>query len=133
MKLTSRTEYALLALIYLTRANTDNYVSADVIATAQSIPYKYLEQILLALNRSHFLRSAKGPHGGYKLAKKPSEISVAEIVRLFDGPLAPSESASQYFYKETPLSKEEKLIDVLREIRDCAAGKLENTTLADIS
>lgn len=133
MKLTSRTEYALLALIYLTRANTDDYVTADVIATAESIPHKYLEQILLALNRSHFLKSAKGPGGGYKLAKPPSGITIAEIVRLFDGPLAPIGSASRYFYEETPLSKEEKLVNVLKEIRDCAADKLENTTLADIS
>jgi Rrf2 family cysteine metabolism transcriptional repressor len=133
MKLTSRTEYALLALIYLTRANTDKYVSADVIATAQSIPYKYLEQILLALNRSHFLSSAKGPGGGYKLAKPPSRITIAEIVRLFDGPLAPNGSTSRYFYEETPLSKEESLVSVLKEIRDFASDKLENTTLADIS
>jgi Rrf2 family cysteine metabolism transcriptional repressor len=133
MKLTARTEYALLALIYLTRANTDNYVPADVIAAAQGIPYKYLEQILLALNRSHFLRSAKGPGGGYKLAKPASSITVAEIIRLFDGPLAPSGSASKYFHEETPLSKEEKLVSVLKEIRDSVAEKLENTTLDDIS
>jgi Rrf2 family cysteine metabolism transcriptional repressor len=132
MKLTSRTEYALLALIHLTRANSDNYVPADVIATAQDIPYKYLEQILLALNRGHFLKSAKGPGGGYKLAKPASGITIAEIIRLFDGPLAPNGSASLYFYEETPLSKEEKLVGVLKEIRNFAADKLENTTLADI-
>jgi Rrf2 family cysteine metabolism transcriptional repressor len=133
MKLTSRTEYALLALIHLTRANSDNYLPADVIAETQDIPYKYLEQILLALNRGRFLKSAKGPGGGYKLSKPASEITVAEIIRLFDGPLAPNGSASRYFYEETPLSKEEKLVSVLKEIRNFAADKLENTTLADIS
>ncbi len=133
MKLTSRSEYALLALVYLNRHNTEGYVSVETIATAQGIPPKFLEQILLALKRSKYLRSSKGQHGGYHLAKPANKITLAEIIRLFDGALAPTESVSQYFYESTPIEKEDSLVRVFKEIRDYVSDKLENTTLADVS
>ncbi len=133
MKLTSRSEYALLALVYLARSNATGYVSAETIAEAQKIPAKFLEQILLALTRGKYLRSSKGQHGGYKLAKSSDKISLAEIIRLFDGALAPTESVSKYFYESTPIEKEKKLVSVFRDIRDYVSEKLENTTLADVS
>ena len=133
MKLTSRSEYALLALVYLARSNATGYVSAETIAEAQKIPAKFLEQILLALTRGKYLRSSKGQHGGYKLAKSSDKISLAEIIRLFDGALAPMESVSKYFYESTPIEKEKKLVSVFRDIRDYVSEKLENTTLADVS
>ncbi len=133
MKLTSRSEYALLALVYLARSNATGYVSAETIAEAPKIPAKFLEQILLALTRGKYLRSSKGQHGGYKLAKSSDKISLAEIIRLFDGALAPTESVSKYFYESTPIEKEKKLVSVFRDIRDYVSEKLENTTLADVS
>ncbi len=133
MKLTSRSEYALLALVYLNRHNAEGYVSVETIATAQGIPPKFLEQILLALKRSKYLRSSKGQHGGYRLAKPSNKIALAEIIRLFDGALAPTESVSQYFYESTPIEKEDSLVRVFKEIRDYVSDKLENTTLADVS
>jgi Rrf2 family protein len=72
MKLTSRDEYALLALVYLARHDDDGYVSAETIAQAQNIPLIFLEQILFALKRAKYLRSSKGQHGGYHLAR-PAE------------------------------------------------------------
>jgi len=133
MKLTSRSEYATLALVYLTRHSSEGYISVDRIAKAQNIPPKFLEQILLTLKRSKYLRSLKGQHGGYCLAKSPTDISLAEIIRLFDGALAPTESVSENFYESTPIDKEEKLVQVFREVRDFVAHKMENTTLADVS
>src|SRR5215831_13381314 len=106
MRLTSRSEYALLALIYLARQNAEAYISAEKIAEAQSIPLKFLEQILVALKRAKYLRSMKGQHGGYALAKPADTITIAEVIRLLDGPLAPTESVSKYFYKPTPIEKE---------------------------
>ena len=132
MKLTTRSEYALLALVYLARQDTTVYTTVETIAQAQSIPPKYLEQILLALKRAKYLRSAKGQRGGYCLARPPHKITLAEVVRLFDGALAPTESASQYFYESTPIEKEESLIKVFKEIRDYVANKLEHTTIADV-
>ncbi|MEJ5308159.1 MAG: Rrf2 family transcriptional regulator [Anaerolineae bacterium] len=133
MKLTSRSEYALLALVYLSRHTSEEYVSAETIAQAQAIPPKFLEQILLALRRARYLRSSKGQHGGYCLAKSPDKITLAEVIRLFDGALAPTESVSQYFYESTPIEKEERLLHVFKDIRDYISEKLERTTLADVS
>ena len=132
MKLTSRSEYALLALVYLARHDTEVYLSVDTIAQAQGIPPKFLEQILLALKRAHFLRSIKGQHGGYQLAKSPKQISLAEVIRLFDGALAPTESVSENFYESTPIEKEKSLTAVFKDIRDYVSNKLETTTIADV-
>jgi Rrf2 family transcriptional regulator, cysteine metabolism repressor len=133
MKLTSRSEYALLALMYLARHVADGYVSVQTIAVNQHIPAKFLEQILLILKRAKYLRSARGKGGGYTLAKPAEKIHLAEIIRLFDGALAPTESVSIYFYEATPIEREKRLLDLFREVRDFIAAKLENTTLADVS
>jgi Rrf2 family cysteine metabolism transcriptional repressor len=133
MKLTTRSEYALLALVYLNRHDDKGFVSVETIALAQGIPPKYLEQILLALKRAKYLRSSRGQHGGYRLARPANKITLAEIVRLFDGALAPTESVSQYFYGSTPIEKEKSLIRVFKEVRDFVSNKLEHTTLADVS
>jgi Rrf2 family protein len=132
MKLTARSEYALLALVYLARHPIDEYISIDTIARAQGIPPKFLEQLMLALKRAHFLRSTKGQHGGYALAKSPDQISLAEVIRLFDGALAPTESVSENFYESTPIEKEKSLTAVFKDIRDYVSSKLETTTIADV-
>jgi Rrf2 family transcriptional regulator, cysteine metabolism repressor len=132
MKLTTRSEYALLALVYLARNPSDEYISIETIAKAQGIPPKFLEQLMLALKRAHFLRSTKGQRGGYALAKAPEQISLAEVIRLFDGALAPTESVSENFYESTPIEKEKSLTAVFKDIRDYTSNKLEKTTIADV-
>lgn len=132
MNLSSRSEYALLALVYLARHSEEGFISVQTIAAAQGIPPKFLEQIMLVLKLSKYLRSHKGKHGGFRLAKPAAKITLAEIIRLFDGALAPSESVSKYFYEPTPIEREQNLIGVFKEVRDLVAGKLENTTLADV-
>ena len=132
MKLTARSEYALLALVYLGRQPREGLVSVETIAQAQGIPQKFLEQILLALRRAKYLRSAKGHRGGYQLARPADEITLAEVVRLFDGALAPTDSVSRYFYEATPIEKEKKLLRVFREIRDLVSARMEATTIADM-
>ena len=132
MKLTNRSEYALLALVYLARQKPGAYVGGLEIAQAQNIPPKFLQQILLILKRARYIQSFKGQHGGYRLAKPAREISIAEIVRLLDGALAPTESVSRYFYEPTPLEKEKKLIEMFSRIRDAIADTMESTTLADV-
>ena len=133
MKLTTRSEYALLALVYLARQNYDGYVSVQKVSEAQEIPPKFLEQILLTLKRARILTSAKGQKGGYRLNKPPDQIVLAEVIRLFDGALAPTESVSENFYEQTPIEREERLVKVFKDIRDYVSETLETTTLADVS
>ncbi|MGO8858676.1 MAG: RrF2 family transcriptional regulator [Steroidobacteraceae bacterium] len=132
MKLTARSEYALLALVYLGRQKSGELVSADTIARAQGIPLKFLEQILLTLKRARYLRSTKGQHGGYELAKPVDTMTLAEIIRLLDGALAPTDSTSRYFYEPSPIEKERRLLRVFREVRDLVSNRLEATTIADV-
>ena len=66
------------------------------------------------------------------MAKPASQISIAEIIRLMDGALAATESVSKYFFADTPLGREKKLIKVFKEIRDHISNKLEAVTLADL-
>ena len=133
MKLTSRCEYALLALTYLSRHRSEEYVSVDTIAKAQRIPARFLEQILLILKRARIVTSGKGARGGYRMAKQPERVTLAEVIRTIDGALAPTESVSKYFYEPTPIEKEKRLLRVFREIRDYVSDKLEHVTLADVS
>jgi Rrf2 family transcriptional regulator, cysteine metabolism repressor len=132
MKLTSRSEYALLAMVYLARHESDTFISVDSIAQAQGISPNFLEQILLALKHAKYVRSSKGQHGGFRLAKPASKISLAEIIRVLDGALAPTESVSEYFYSSTPIEREKSLVKVFKEIRNFISEKLEKTTLADV-
>jgi Rrf2 family protein len=132
MKLTSRSEYALLALIYLARRTKEGYISVETIAQTQKIPPKFLEQILLTLKRARYLKSLKGQHGGYALGKPANKVTLAEVIRLFDGALAPTESVSKYFYEPTPIERERNLVKLFRNLRDYISDKLESTTLADM-
>lgn len=132
MKLTSRSEYALLALVYLARDRSAGYIPIETIATAQNIPPKFLEQIMLVLKNARYLQSSKGQRGGYRLAKPANSISLAEVIRIFDGALAPTQSVSRYFYESTPIEKEKRLTRVFKDLRDLVAEKLERTTLADV-
>ena len=132
MRLTSRSEYALLALVHLARQEEGRRVTVDNIAKAQGIPRQFLEQILLALKHARYVQSAQGQRGGYRLAKPAKKITLAEIVRLLDGPIAPTDSVSRYFYSSTPIEREKSLVRLFKEIRDMVARKLERTTLADV-
>ncbi len=132
MKLTTKSEYSILALIYIARNEKKGLIKIEEICSKCDISKKYLELLFSSLRQSGYMKTRRGANGGYKLAKPASEISVAEIIRLMDGALAPTESVSKYFFSSTPLSKEKKIIKVFREIRDYIASKLETLKLSDL-
>ncbi|MHC4855222.1 MAG: RrF2 family transcriptional regulator [Planctomycetota bacterium] len=132
MKLTTKSEYSILALLYIARQPKDRYVKVDEIVAACDIPKKYLELLLMALRQNRLIRTRRGNQGGYQLARPAEEISLASIIRLMDGALAPTESVSTYFHSDTPVSKEPNLLAVFQDIRDYIANKLENLTLNDL-
>lgn len=132
MKLTTKSEYSILALIYMARNGKNGFMKIDEICSKCDIPKKYLELLFSILRQNRYVKTRRGTSGGYKLAKPASAISVAEIIRLMDGALAATESVSRYFFSDTPLAKEKKIIKVFKEIRDYISNRLEAVTLADL-
>lgn len=132
MKLTTKSEYSILALIYMARNEKNGFMKIDQICSKCDIPKKYLELLLMILRQNGYIKTKRGTSGGYKLTKPASQISIAEIIRLMDGALAATESVSKYFFADTPLGREKKLIKVFKEIRDYISKRLENLTLADL-
>jgi Rrf2 family protein len=136
MKLTKRGEYGLKALIDLA-AQEDPQAATQIkdIAQRQQIPVKFLEQILLMLKNAGMLRSRAGVGGGYYLAKLPAEITLGQIVRVLDGPLAPIPCVSQMAYERCVCEDEATcgLRLTMLDVRNAIADILDHTTLADVS
>jgi len=132
MRLTTKSEYALLALIYIARHGQNGFIKIEDICETYGTSKKYLEQLLSILKQNRYIRTRRGASGGYKLARPANRISLATVIRLMDGALAPTESVSQYFFSHTPLEKEPKILKVLKDIRDYIAKRLERLTLADL-
>lgn len=132
MRLTTKSEYSLLALIHIARHGHKGFVKIEDICKEYAIPKKYLEQLLVILRQNRYIKTKRGAGGGYALAKPAENISIAQIIRLMDGALAPTESVSMYFYSETPLMKEKKIVAVFKDIRDYASRRLERLMLSDL-
>jgi Rrf2 family cysteine metabolism transcriptional repressor len=134
MKLSKRGEYGLRALQDLTIHHGVGPVPNKDLAERNNIPPKFLEQILLTLKHGQIIRSQKGPRGGYYLARPPEQITLAEVVRLLDGPLAPVSCVSEVAYEPCGCPDMETcgLRRVMKEVRDTVAKMMENTTLADL-
>jgi Rrf2 family cysteine metabolism transcriptional repressor len=128
MKLSLLSEYALLSLIHLAR-HPDATATSASIGISQQIPSEMQHEILVTLFNAKYLRLRKG---SYSLAKPAEKIAVIEIIRLFDGALAPIQPVSEKGYQPAPMEREEKLSDLFSQLQDQIIGKLENTRLADL-
>lgn len=140
--LSKKAQYALKALGYLTRKYIDSPaelpqgrpVLISEIAEEREIPLKFLESILLQLKIAGILDSKKGKNGGYFLKQPPSEIPVAKVLRIIDGPIAMLPCVSLYFYKKCEDCHEKKctINKMFCEVRDATLHILEKRTLLDI-
>lgn len=128
MKLSLRSEYALLSLIAIAR-DSKSGTSMDEIAGSLHIPSETLHGLLGVLLDKKYLRRSKGK---FRLAKPINQISVEEIIRLFDGALAPLEPVSEKGYAPAPMDQEQKLTNLFTGLQDQIVTRLENTTLADL-
>lgn len=132
MRLSTKGEYASRAMLELARNFEKRPLHIRDISKAQYIPQRFLEQILLQLKRAGYLRSRKGPDGGYYLSKAPAQITVAEVIRVMDGPLAPIDCVSVTAHEVCPHEKNCSLMWLWKDVRDAVAEILERTTLADL-
>ncbi len=130
MRISAKADYAVRAAVELAAAG-DGPVKGERIAAAQSIPVNFLENILGELRASGLVRSQRGPEGGYWLTRDPAEITVADVMRAVEGPLAtvrgdrPEDLA--YNGAAAPLQR------VWIALRTNLRGVLEHVTLADIA
>lgn len=130
--LTQRARYALHAMMHL--ASVDGAATVEVIAEAEGIPRKYLEQIFSALRAAGLVRGKRGPNGGYVLARAATDISFADVLRCIDGPLALAPCASLRAYAPCPdcRSVEEcRIRPALLAVRDTTSLLLEGYSLAE--
>lgn len=136
MKLSRRGEYALRSLINLGIAAEVGrpLVQVSELADNEQLPTKFLEQIMQSLRDAGFVESVRGKFGGYRLAKPMRDISVGEIVRLIDGPLAPIGCVSQTAYEKCTCPDETHcgLRMLMLDVRNAIAGILDRYSLADV-
>src|SRR3954463_538472 len=133
--LSKKAKYAIKALIALAEREDDEPMRIADLALAEQIPPKFLELILLGLRNQGILQSRKGKGGGYRLARDPADIYLGQIVRMFDGPLAPVPCASQTAYQRCSDCKNEVVCGVhlaMKEVRDATARVQDGTSLASL-
>jgi Rrf2 family protein len=131
MRVSAKADYAIRAAAELAAAVDSGPVKGERIATAQGIPLKFLENILLELRHHGVVHSQRGTEGGYWLARPPEEITLAEVIRAVEGPLANvrGERPDLVVY-EGPA---ERLRDVWIAVRANLRAVLDQTTLADLA
>jgi len=137
MRLSKRGEYGLRAMITLADVQKNSptgMIQIKEISAREEIPAKFLEQILLALKNAGLVHSKMGVGGGYYLARAPKEITLGQIVRTLDGPLAPIKCVSQMAYEPCGCPDEETcgLRMVMGDVRNAISNILDNTTLATV-
>jgi Rrf2 family protein len=136
MKLSKRGEYALRSLINLGIAYEvgRSLVQVSEMAEREKLPIKFLEQILQALKEAGVVASTRGKFGGYRLAKPPREITIGQVVRLMDGPLAPIGCVSQTAYEKCSCPDEVHcgLRMLMLDVRNAISGIVDRYTLADV-
>ena len=134
MKLTLRGEYALRALLVLGLNYDGPVVRIQTISEQQNIPKRFLEQILNDLKSAGIVQSRRGVAGGYRLARRPDQISIAAVVRHIEGALAPISCVSEQFYEKCSCPDEARcaIRSVMKEVRDAVAKLAERITVADI-
>jgi Rrf2 family protein len=128
MKLSAKSEYACLAMLQLAQDyDSGEPVQIRRIADAHGIPSRFLVQILLQLKSASLVVSTRGAAGGYRLARSPDEISLADVIDVLDGDERPESSAGN----ATPLVR--ALLELRHSLFDSLRERLESTTLADLA
>jgi Rrf2 family cysteine metabolism transcriptional repressor len=134
MKLSLRGEYALRALLVLGLSYGPAVVRIQKISEEQNIPKRFLEQILNDLKSAGVVQSRRGVAGGYRLARPPEKITLAEVVRHIEGALAPVSCVSERFYEKCSCPDESRcaIRSVMRDIREAVVKIAERVTIAEL-
>ena len=130
MRVSAKADYAVRAALELAAAGDEGPVKGERLAEAQDIPLQFLEHILLELKHSGIVRARRGAKGGYWLARPAEEVSIADIVRAVEGPIAHVQSTPPESIEYT--GNAANLQDVWIAVRANLRNVLENVSLADL-
>ena len=125
----------MLALTRLAKEYGKGALMINAIAESEKIPKRFLESILLELKKNGYLNSKLGKNGGYYLIRDPENITLLEIIRLFEGSIAMLRCTSEKFYQPCEHCKDENtcgIRDTFKDIRAYTFQKLEKTTLSSL-
>lgn len=131
MKISTRGRYALRLMIDLAIHQDEGPVRVKDISERQSISIKYMEQIISVLNKAGYVRSIRGPQGGYLLTKKPEEYTVGMILYLTEGNMAPV-ACLEYEVNDCERQASCATLDLWMELHEAIKGVLEKYTLQDL-
>jgi len=134
--LSKKSKYGLKALLVLADEAGRGPIQTSELAEREGLPKKFLEAILLELKRHGLLQSKKGRGGGYVLGRKPADITVGQVIRVLEGPLALIPCVSQTAYMKCEECLDERTCGIrlaMKEVRDATARILDNTTLSDLN
>lgn len=132
MKISFSGDYALKAILDLALNFNNGLSRISDIAKRQDIPLKYLEQILLVLKGAGYVKSQRGPKGGYYLAKKPRDIMMGEIIRLVEGPVSPITCVSKSGYQRCKEEGSCVFRPIFDKIRVMTENVVDQTSFADL-
>lgn len=132
MKISFKGDYALKTILDLSLNYNRGAVQIEDIAKRQDIPLKYLQQILLSLKGSGYVRSMRGPTGGYFLAKPPSKITLGEIIRLMEGHTSPITCVSTTEYLKCADEKKCAFRGIWLELKETINKVVDKTTFEDM-
>ncbi|MFN3335957.1 MAG: RrF2 family transcriptional regulator [Thermomicrobium sp.] len=133
MKVSTRGEYGLRAMVSLARMYGRGPMPLSVIAQDSAVPLAYLEQLMLPLRRAGLVVSTRGAHGGYQLARPPEQVKVGEIYRVMEGPIAPMDCVREDADEDTcPMIDGCATRVVWLKLRESIIEALDSTTLADL-
>lgn len=131
MRISTKGRYAIRLMLDLASNDSGEPIRLKDVARRQDISEKYLEQIISTLNKAGFVRSVRGPQGGYSLSKKPSEYTVGQILRLTEGSLSPVECTQE---TGLPCDREEGCVTRIlwQKLDDAINNVVDNITLEDL-
>jgi Rrf2 family protein len=133
MKISSRGEYGVRAMVALAKNYGGGPMSVAAVAKASSVPPTYLEQLIGPLRKAGLVESKRGAQGGYVLSRPPAAIRVGEVYRVMEGPVAPMDCVSEDPADQTcPLIEGCETRPVWLKVRDSIVEALDSTTLADL-
>lgn len=134
MKLSTKGRYGVMACYDLARHAADAPVTLRAVAERQGISEGYLEQLMAALRRAGLVRSVRGPQGGYALSRSPERVTVGDVIRVLEGPIAPVDCVNEDASAFQHCAKTSGCVTrfIWERLRDSMARVLDSITLADL-